>query len=157
MQEISSLRALRDTQSLETLAAWRIRGEQFFSRVYDRHTDRVMSALMASSPDLADMVAQEAYGKILSDTQVLGDVETELVVIAALVPMEVPAQTPGKAINGMIFNLSRSLVLPCFVPSQLKGHVHGAKNVGASELQVTTVLALAETMCSRLRQVPISL
>jgi len=116
----------RLVESPETLTAWRTRGMEFFSRVYNRHVDRVMDTLTNYSPDLADLVKQDGYGKILSDTSVLGEVETELVVIAALVPMEVPAQ--------------------------LKGHVHGAKNFGASDLEVQTVLDLAETICSRLRR-----
>ncbi|RUS19414.1 AhpD-like protein [Endogone sp. FLAS-F59071] len=118
---------LRLVESPETLTSWRTRGMEFFSRIYNRHTDRVMGALTDLNPDLADMVKQEVYGKILSDTRSLGEVETELIVIAALVPMEVPAQ--------------------------LKGHVHGAKNVGASDLEVKTVLDLAEAICSRVRQV----
>lgn len=64
---------------------------EFFSRVYNRDTDRVMGALTDFNPDLADMVKQ-AYGKILSDTRILGEVETELIAISALVPMEVLPQ-----------------------------------------------------------------
>jgi len=63
----------------------------------------------------------DMYGKLLSNTSVLSAAETELVVIGALWPINVPAQ--------------------------LKGNVRSALNVGATQAQVNAALRLAKMIC----------
>jgi alkylhydroperoxidase/carboxymuconolactone decarboxylase family protein YurZ len=62
------------------------------------------------------------YGKILSDNHLLNPIESELLVIGVLHSMQ--------------------------LPSQLRGHVKGANNVGATEEQIHALLALARAISS---------
>ncbi|KAH8549352.1 hypothetical protein BGW37DRAFT_502832 [Umbelopsis sp. PMI_123] len=94
------------------------RGEIMFNKVYGKVSQRVKSNIGGSSPDLMAIILEDVYGRVLSDVSLLGEVETELLTIVVLVPLEVPAQ--------------------------LKGHLYGAKNVGASEIQVEAAQAIGQ-------------
>jgi len=118
-------------QSVSDIERWKERGARLFASIYERHTERVLTNLGDASPDLLEMVQNDVYGKILSDVRLLDEVETELVVLAALYPMDVPLQ--------------------------LKSHKYGALNVGASQRQVRATLDIARIICSRIASMPRSL
>jgi hypothetical protein len=67
-------------------------GEAMFKKVYDKMTDRVKHNIGQSSPDLLNVILEDVYGKIMSNTELLGELETELVTITVLCPLKVPAQ-----------------------------------------------------------------
>ncbi|KAG2176084.1 hypothetical protein INT44_000563 [Umbelopsis vinacea] len=94
------------------------RGETMFNKVYGKVSERVKSNIGGSSPDLMAIILEDVYGRVLSDVTLLDEVETELLTIVVLVPLHVPAQ--------------------------LKGHLHGAKNVGATEAQVKAAEAIGQ-------------
>ncbi|KAG2172438.1 hypothetical protein INT43_004980 [Umbelopsis isabellina] len=95
-------------------------GEAMFKKVYDKVTDRVKHNIGQSSPDLLNVILEDVYGKIMSNTELLGELETELVIITVLCPLKVPAQ--------------------------LKGHLYGAKNVGATDHQVAAAKAIGDAI-----------
>ena len=64
------------------------------------------------------------YGKVLSDVHLLSEIETELVVVSALHVMN--------------------------APNQLRGHVKGALNVGVTNEQLHTLLALVRAITAPL-------
>jgi alkylhydroperoxidase/carboxymuconolactone decarboxylase family protein YurZ len=70
-------------------------------------------------PDLADWILEDGYGKVLS-RPVLSATERELLVVAVLGTLDVPAQ--------------------------LKSHRIGARRVGADEAQVRAMLQVARQM-----------
>ncbi|KAL1917241.1 uncharacterized protein VTP21DRAFT_4897 [Calcarisporiella thermophila] len=105
--------------SMEDFARIHARGDSFFDKVYGSQATKVREVLRGYNPDLMDFV-QDSYGRYLSDERLLSSVETELCVIAALVPMG--------------------------VEPQLKSHCIGAMNVGATKEQVETVLSLAKAV-----------
>ena len=71
---------------------YREHGVAMFDKVYDKVSERVKTNIGKSSPDLLCVILEDVYGKIMSDTTLLGEVETELVTIVVLCPLNVPAQ-----------------------------------------------------------------
>ena len=103
--ESSTLRT--QTRTTETVSEVYIRGKKYWNKVYDKVSNRVANDLYSSYPDLWYYTLRHVYGPILSFNGVLSGCDTSLVIIAALVPLEVPAQ--------------------------LRGHLRGALNVGCDE------------------------
>lgn len=92
-------------------------GDALFSRLYGKVSARVYGQLQTAYPDLAQYAVRQVYGALLSFDEILGPRETSLVVIAALVPLD--------------------------VNPQLKGHLKGAINNGASVQEVRQARELA--------------
>jgi alkylhydroperoxidase/carboxymuconolactone decarboxylase family protein YurZ len=114
-----------------------------FNKVYSNVSERVKNNISNSSPDLMEIILQDVYGRVLSDVTLLGEIETELVTIAVLVPLQVPAQVGFTSIDNNITRASIGNVADYnFI--QLKGHVHGARNVGASDAQIEAAKAIGQ-------------
>lgn len=97
------------------------RGQKFFDQVYGKVTNRVMGQMDRSGTEDLGLLARIEYGYILSPTGVLDPAETSYVVLAALVPQD--------------------------VNPQLKGHLVGALNNGASRDEVNAVRGLVVRIC----------
>jgi alkylhydroperoxidase/carboxymuconolactone decarboxylase family protein YurZ len=123
--------------------SYKKRGEAMFNKVYSNVSERVKNNISNSSPDLMEIILQDVYGRVLSDVTLLGEIETELVTIAVLVPLQVPAQVGFTSIDNNITRASIGNVADYnFI--QLKGHVHGARNVGASDAQIEAAKAIGQ-------------
>ncbi|PTD12942.1 hypothetical protein HYE67_009706 [Fusarium culmorum] len=106
-----------DTQPAQILQ----RGQRFFENIYGKISRRIMGQLERSgAPDLG-LLARLTYGYVLSNTDVLTPVETSFVLIASLIPQD--------------------------VNPQLKGHLRGALNGGASEDEVRAVRDVVIKIC----------
>lgn len=92
-------------------------GAELFHKVYGKINDRVHGNMYAAYPDLDWFVTNHEYGPLLSYFGVLTPRETCLGVVASLVPQD--------------------------VNPQLKGHLHGAWNNGASVDEVNSVRDLS--------------
>ncbi|RKP24604.1 hypothetical protein SYNPS1DRAFT_29634 [Syncephalis pseudoplumigaleata] len=115
----------RIASDFEQIEAWRKRGQELFDQIYARHSkssSKVCLSLLRIC--LANVWRADMYGKILSEDHLLDAVESELLLIGALHSMQ--------------------------VPDQLRGHVRGAQNVGASEEQVNALLELARAITAPL-------
>jgi alkylhydroperoxidase/carboxymuconolactone decarboxylase family protein YurZ len=97
------------------------RGQAFFDRVYGKVSKRVMSQMTNSGTEDLELVARLLYGYVLSNTSVLSARDTSFCVIAGLIPQD--------------------------VNPQLKGHLKGALNNGASFEQVNAVREVALWIC----------
>lgn len=97
-------------------------GEDLFARVYGKITRRVHGNLKAAYPDLDWFVQNFEYGPLLAHTSILDPKETSLVIIAALIPQDV-------------------------IP-QLKGHLKGAINNGATKEEVKELREMVIDLCS---------
>ena len=91
------------------------RGADFFDNTYGKISRRVSSNLSSSYDDLG-LTAQLLYSYILSNTKVLTAKETSFVLIAGLIPQD--------------------------VNPQLKGHLKGAINNGATLEEVRAVRSI---------------
>ncbi|KAI8078830.1 uncharacterized protein BX664DRAFT_342818 [Halteromyces radiatus] len=98
----------------------RERGEILFNTIYERHATRVKTQLKEAYPDLGQVVLDDAYGTILSDTQYVSALDTSFIVIAALMVQD--------------------------LPQQLKGHYYGAFHLGASDLQLVHVQSIVQSL-----------
>lgn len=98
------------------------RGTAFFDQVYGKINKRVLGQMSTAYPDLGYWALQHVYGPLLSYTGILGPKETSLVVIASLIPQD--------------------------VNPQLKGHLKGALNNGATKEEVMQVRELAMLIAS---------
>ncbi|KAL7273575.1 hypothetical protein RUND412_003552 [Rhizina undulata] len=98
------------------------RGMDFFNQVYGKVARRVMGSMNSSYEDLA-VVARAMYGSVLGNLVVLDGMETSLVMVAGLVPLE--------------------------VNPQLKGHLKGAINNGATKEEVMAVREVVMDLCGR--------
>ncbi|EFX01450.1 putative carboxymuconolactone decarboxylase [Grosmannia clavigera kw1407] len=97
------------------------RGQSFFNRIYGKVATRVMGQMdRCGTPDLS-LTAQLAYGYVLSNTDILNSAETSFVMIAGLIPQD--------------------------VNPQLKGHLKGALNGGATVAEVMAVRHVAIEIC----------
>ncbi|KAJ4414521.1 hypothetical protein N0V82_007867 [Gnomoniopsis sp. IMI 355080] len=97
------------------------RGQAFFNNCYGKVADRVMTSLDHSGTEDLGLAVRLTYGYVLSTTAILSEAETSFVMIAGLIPQDVNAQ--------------------------LKGHLKGALNGGASVEQVRAVRQLAINVC----------
>ncbi|KAK9448626.1 AhpD-like protein [Limtongia smithiae] len=100
------------------------RGQEFWNQVYGKVSRRVLSQMNTAYPDLAQYALQHVYAPLLSFTDVLSPKETSFVVVACLIPQD--------------------------VNPQLKGHLHGGLNNGATKEELMSVRELAmkvSTLC----------
>ncbi|KAI9771879.1 MAG: hypothetical protein M1840_001649 [Geoglossum simile] len=98
-----------------------LRGQHFWDTTYGKISHRVMSQLdNAGTPDLG-FTARLMYGYLLSDTNVLTPAESSFCLLAGLIPQD--------------------------VNPQLKGHLKGALNNGATVDEVRAVRDVVIQMC----------
>jgi alkylhydroperoxidase/carboxymuconolactone decarboxylase family protein YurZ len=97
------------------------RGQSFFEAVYGKITRRVMGQMDRSGTEDLGLMARLMYGYVLSNTSVLSAAETSFVMIAGLIPQD--------------------------VNPQLKGHLRGALNGGATVEQVKAVRSVVVEIC----------
>ncbi|ORY71759.1 AhpD-like protein [Pseudomassariella vexata] len=97
------------------------RGQSFFNKVYGKVAKRIMEQMDRSGTEDLGLVARLVYGHLLSNTRVLSSAETSFVLIAGLIPQD--------------------------VNPQLKGHLRGALNGGATVEEVRAVREVAVTIC----------
>ncbi|KAI9825420.1 MAG: hypothetical protein M1832_001150 [Thelocarpon impressellum] len=98
------------------------RGSAFFSAVYGKVGPRVMGDMTHSGTEDLAILARLLYGHVLSNTAVLSPLETSCVIIASLIPQD--------------------------VNPQLKGHLRGALNHGASLAQLRAVRDVVIRLCA---------
>ncbi len=92
-------------------------GSSFWDQVYGKISKRVMGQLTAAYPDLGMYALNYVYTPLLSFTDVLSAHDTSLVVIACLIPQD--------------------------VNPQLKGHLKGALNNGATKDEIDSARELS--------------
>ncbi|KAF3807999.1 hypothetical protein GCG54_00012577 [Colletotrichum gloeosporioides] len=99
------------------------RGHQFWNNTYGKISRRIMSQLDRSGTEDLGLTARLMYGYILSNNNVLSPVETSYVLIAGLIPQD-------RQVN-----------------PQLKGHLRGALNNGATADEVRAVRGIVIEIC----------
>ena len=114
------------------------RGQSFFDKVYGKVSKRVMSQMDRSGTEDLGITARLMYGYILSNTNVLSARETSFVLVAGLIPQDVKWHP---YFNASIHWLSDK------VPAQLKGHIKGCLNHGASVEEVKAVREVVIKIC----------
>ncbi|KAK8160574.1 AhpD-like protein [Phyllosticta citrichinensis] len=97
------------------------RGQLFFEKVYGKISKRVMGQMDRSGTEDLGLAARLIYGYILSNEKVLDAKETSFVCIAGLIPQD--------------------------VNPQLKGHLRGALNNGATAEEVRAVRDAVIQIC----------
>ena len=97
------------------------RGLKYFSKTYGKVTRRVMSQLDQSGTEDLGITARLMYGYLLSNMNVLDAQESSFVLLAGLIPQDVQAQ--------------------------LRGHLNGARNHGASIQEVRAVREAVLRLC----------
>ncbi|KAI9727594.1 MAG: hypothetical protein M1834_008033 [Cirrosporium novae-zelandiae] len=97
------------------------RGQRFFDSVYGKISGRVMGQMERSGTEDLGIVGRLMYAYILSQEGVLGKVETSYCLVAGLIPQD--------------------------VNPQLKGHLKGAVNNGATAEEVGAVRDIVIKIC----------
>lgn len=97
------------------------RGQAFFDKIYGKISRRVMGQMDRSGTEDLGLTARLLYGYILSNTSVLTSAESSFVLIAGLIPQD--------------------------VNPQLKGHLKGALNGGATVDEVRAVREVVLNIC----------
>ncbi|KAL2259555.1 hypothetical protein VTK26DRAFT_6727 [Humicola hyalothermophila] len=97
------------------------RGQNYFENVYGKVARRVMGQMDRSGTEDLGLLARLMYGYVLSNTSILTPAETSFVMIAGLIPQD--------------------------VNPQLKGHLRGALNGGATVDQVKAVRSVVVEIC----------
>jgi alkylhydroperoxidase/carboxymuconolactone decarboxylase family protein YurZ len=108
------------TNMISVPATHPYRGLSLFQQIYAHHTSRILTAMSNSYPDLAYTAIHHIYGGVLSETTILNARETSLIAVAGLIPLD--------------------------CPSQLKGHLGGARNNGATEEDLRRVTELVKVV-----------
>jgi len=105
--------ALEDAGGLPSNAAkvspgdWRSAGEALCRKVYGKNYEKLMETMRGLSPDLADSMILEGYGKTLSRPG-LGAVEREYCVVAILTVTRMERQLRSHAMGAMNVGGSRA-------------------------------------------------
>lgn len=94
-----------------------LRGLKFWDTVYGKVATRIKSQMRLAYPDLINWTLQLVYAPILSFTDVLSEKHSSFVIIACLIPQD--------------------------VNPQLKGHLRGALNNGATLREISQVREMA--------------
>ncbi|KAK9461583.1 AhpD-like protein [Lipomyces oligophaga] len=97
------------------------RGKEFWDQVYGKVARRVMGQMNSAYPDLGQYALSHIYAPLLSYTGILSAKETSFVVVACLVPQD--------------------------VNPQLKGHLRGGLNNGATVEEMMSVRDLSMRIC----------
>lgn len=97
------------------------RGQTFFERLYGKVSRRVMGQMDRSGTGDLGLAARLMYGYILSNERVLDAKETSFVAMAGLIPQD--------------------------VNPQLKGHLRGALNNGATIDEIKAVREIVISIC----------
>lgn len=97
------------------------RGQKFFDQVYGKVTKRVMGQMDRSGTEDLGLLARLEYGYILSPSNILTPAETSYCLLAYLIPQD--------------------------VNPQLKGHLQGTVNNGATAEQVRAVRDVVIKIC----------
>jgi len=97
------------------------RGQKFFDQIYGKVSKRVMGQMDRSGTEDLGLTARLMYGYVLSNTNVLSQAESSFVLIAGLIPQD--------------------------VNPQLKGHLKGALNGGATVDEVKAVREIVIRIC----------
>jgi len=97
------------------------KGQRFFDSIYGKISKRVMGQMDRSGTEDLGIAARLMYGYILSNVSVLNRSETSYVLLAGLIPQD--------------------------VNPQLKGHLKGALNNGATVDEVRAVRAMILHIC----------
>ncbi|KAF9912278.1 hypothetical protein EC991_000170 [Linnemannia zychae] len=119
-EAVNAAGPVRGPHNAATPEEYQRRGRELFQTIYQHHTDPILTKIGNSSKDLVEGILRDTYGKVLSDTTLISIPETELCLVASLVPLN--------------------------VPPQLKSHVYGSRNVGVPMEQVQQVVAVAESI-----------
>ncbi|KAL6940264.1 hypothetical protein ACO0QE_004162 [Hanseniaspora vineae] len=93
------------------------RGNEHFRRLYNKVSDKIITKMNSTSPDLWYTIISCCYGPILSSEEVLNGQESSIVVISSLIPQD--------------------------VNPQLYGHLKGALNIGCDKNFVSSVQDLS--------------
>lgn len=112
---------IRSEDTWEEVVQHRERGRALFAKIYDRHTDRVLTNMHSFYPDLCQTALYQIYGPVFSDTTVLGAKESSMVLVTGL-----------KATD---------------VASQLKGHAYGALHNGATKPELRCINVAVDLLC----------
>lgn len=118
----STQRRLSHSAPDATSAQIIVRGKTFFDKVYGKVSRRVMGGMRNSYDDLG-VVAELMYGHVFSNFEVLGERDTSLLLVAGLIPQN--------------------------VNPQLKGHLKGALNNGATVEEVMAVREIVLKICGK--------
>ncbi|KAI9724820.1 MAG: hypothetical protein M1812_000096 [Candelaria pacifica] len=97
------------------------RGQTFFDKIYGKVSKRVMGQMDRSGTEDLGLTARLMYGYLLSNTSVLTAAESSFVLLAGLIPQD--------------------------VNPQLKGHLKGALNNGATIEEVKAVREVVIQIC----------
>lgn len=97
------------------------RGASFFDAVYGKVARRILNQMSGAYPDLGAYAINQVYAPLLSFTDILGPKDTSLVVIACLIPQD--------------------------VNPQLKGHLKGGLNNGATKEEIMSLRDMVMTIC----------
>lgn len=114
------------------------RGQNFFNRIYGKISRRIMGQMDNSGTEDLGLLARLTYSYVLSNTQVLSAVETSYVLIAGLIPQDVSLAREERP----FMETNKTQVNP-----QLKGHLRGAINVGATAEEVRAVRSVVIEIC----------
>ncbi|KAI9294365.1 hypothetical protein K502DRAFT_259789 [Neoconidiobolus thromboides FSU 785] len=107
--------AIRKRDNLEDIYK---RGEETFNTIYTKQADKVRTIINQSNPDLLFLV-NETYSKIISESKILTLEQTELIMIAALVPQQVPNQLKSHLLGCKKLNIHQNTIDLCFSVTNL--------------------------------------
>lgn len=99
-----------------------VRGSEFWNKVYTNKINvRIKKQMSAAYPDLWHFAYHHCYGPLLSFTDILSAKETSLTIVSSLIPQD--------------------------VNPQLKGHLRGAVNGGATKEELEALKDLVLDIC----------
>lgn len=105
----------------QQIASDLVRGSNFWNSVYGKINNRVKNQMLTAYPDLWYHAFHHVYAPLLSYTKIISGKETSMCVVACLIPQD--------------------------VNPQLKGHLKGALNNGATKEELNNVRSMVFDIC----------
>jgi len=120
-----ALEADKSLRSPVPLSERQARGKDFFSRIYQQHTDRILQSMNASSGgDLGEFAVNCIYGDLVAETSILDAKETGMLEFVACIAL--------------------------MAAPQAKGHMYGAHNLGNTGSEIKAAVASVRVLANDL-------
>ncbi|KAH3668282.1 hypothetical protein OGAPHI_002036 [Ogataea philodendri] len=101
------------TSSFAAFESEQARGMQFWKTIYSKISNRVITQMSSSYPDLWSYTIQHVYSPLLSYSGVLTPQETSLIVISCLIPQDVNPQLKGHLKGALNLNIDLETINDC--------------------------------------------
>ena len=103
------------------------REKEIFSKIYAKHTNRVLTNLSQGHPDLPAYAIESLYGELLSEFSILNEQSTSLLEMVACISISAIPQAKGHVYSARNLGQRIELIEQCVQPISFISKLEGVK------------------------------